>query len=559
MRGWWAMLVALAVAVVLAIVATTPPAPAPADAPAGAFSAMRAMRDVRAIARAPHPTGSAENERVRGYLIARLRAIGLETVPLPSRLSAKGKAVLDRWRGTPAPAPTVTSILATLPGRDRTAPAVLLMAHFDTVWGSPGAADDAGGVAAAIEVARAVRAAGVPGRDLMLLLTDGEEPGLEGARAFFGGHPARARVGVVINLEARGGGGRAAMFETGRGNDAAMRSFGRAVGGPVATSLSALVYQSLPNSTDFTPARQGGWPGYNFAFIGRAAYYHSPLSTPDIVDTGAVQDMGGQALDLTRALLAAPSLPRRSAGDRTFFDAYGLWLVQYPPAVGWVLLLLGVAGYAAAARRDPGAVARGAGAIVALAVVAAILLFALNLLSGADGRVNYYDRLAAIPRLQAQALLACGAALGATAGLFLRRGVSAGFVAGMAAPVAVLAVVVQAVAPTASYVLVVPLLLGGVAAGVRWRAAAIVAAALVTGYLLGFGFFLMQAVGPKTPIAAVLPLLPVALVLAPLAGRIARRRALAVAAVLLVLGAGVALWVRADPLAPSVPPYSNHK
>jgi hypothetical protein len=559
----WARLalpIALLAAAVLAIVATTPPRPAPLDAPASEFSASRAMRDIEAIARAPHPTGSAENARVRAYLAARLSGLGMEVRVLPSKLSAGGKKKLDVWRGRPAPAPVVQTVLATLPGRDRRAPAILLMAHYDSVWGSPGAADDASGVASAIEVARAIRTLGVPPRDLMLLLTDGEELGLEGARAFFGGNPIAARVGTVINLEARGAGGRAAMFETGRGNDAAMRLFGHAVRWPVATSLSVFVYEHLPNSTDFTPAKKGGWPGYNFAFIGRAAYYHSPLSTPDVVDRGAVQDMGRQALDLVRGLYAAPPLARGgSEGNRTFFDAFGLMLIGYAPWLGWVWLAIGAAGYASSLRRGTAAIASGASALLILGIMAAALLTLLNWLSGANGPVNYYDRLAALPRLQVQALLACMAATVATAALFPRRGADRGFAAGMASPVALLAAVAQWTAPTASYPLVLPLLIGGLAAASGWRWAMVAAAALVTGYMLGLGFFLMQAIGATTPIAAVLPLLIAAMALAPLCPSVERRPATALAAMLLVLAAGVALWVRLDPIALSVAVYSNDK
>ena len=64
MRSWWALLVALAGAVVLAIVTTTPPRPVGTDAAPTAFSAVRAMADVRVLGREPHPTGSAGNAAV---------------------------------------------------------------------------------------------------------------------------------------------------------------------------------------------------------------------------------------------------------------------------------------------------------------------------------------------------------------------------------------------------------------------------------------------------------------------------------------------------------------
>jgi Zn-dependent M28 family amino/carboxypeptidase len=48
----------------------------------------------------------------------------------------------------------VTNVVARLPGRTRDA--ILLDAHYDTMGDSPGARDDAVGVAAIIETARAL-------------------------------------------------------------------------------------------------------------------------------------------------------------------------------------------------------------------------------------------------------------------------------------------------------------------------------------------------------------------------------------------------------------------
>jgi hypothetical protein len=50
--------------------AATPPAPVAATAPATEFSAERAMAHVREIAQRPHPAGSADNARVREYVVA---------------------------------------------------------------------------------------------------------------------------------------------------------------------------------------------------------------------------------------------------------------------------------------------------------------------------------------------------------------------------------------------------------------------------------------------------------------------------------------------------------
>jgi len=353
------------------------------------------------------------------------------------------------------------------------------------------------------------------------------------------------------------------MFETGSDNGAMMDLFGRAVRRPVSTSLSVFIYKKLPNSTDLTVAKKRGYPGFNFAFIGRAGLYHSPLATPEALDQGALQDMGRQTLDLTRALADAPTLPGRAA-DRTFFDAYGLVFVSYPAALGWLFLVIGAFGYGVAAwrRATVEEVARGAGMLLALIVVAMAWLYLVNMVSIGFGANNhYYDRLAAIPRLQVQALLVSLAAF-----LTIRHWLPSrvGSIAGAAVPLLALGVVMQVTAPTASYPFAVPLMLGGIALAIDRYAgrsvgivATIVAAMLGVGYMLGFGFFLLQAVGPGIPMVAAIPLAISAVLLLPLMPE--PRRALMVASALLVVATGIALWVLLDPIAPSVAVYNDIK
>lgn len=566
MNRYGGLLVALVGAIILAIIATTPPGPAPVSAPPTEFSATRAMVDDRVIARAPHPTGSAADAEVRAFLVARLQAMGLETSTPGGTMSADGAKRLDLWRGHPAPPPPLTNVVGILPGKDRSLPAVLLMAHHDSVWGSPGAADDGAGVASALETIRAIRAAGQPPRDLMVLLSDGEELGLEGAKVFFAQDPRRSHVGAIVNMETRGGGGRASMFETGSDNGAMMALFGEAVHRPVSTSLSVFIYKKLPNSTDYTVAKKLGYPGFNFAFIGRPGQYHSPTATPDALDQGAVQDMGRQVLDLTRALLAAPALPGR-APDRVFFDVFGLIFVSYAVWVGWLLLAVGAAGYGAAAFGGArlGEIGRGVAMTLALFVGAGLLLFAVNAVSGGYGRTNYYDRLAAIPRLEVQALLLCLAAAALVWGLVANaRSATTGLALGMALPVLLLGLFAQGTAPTAAFPIVVPLFLGGLAAA-TWRfagphlgmVASIIVAALGGGYMLALGWQLIEAVGPGMPMVAALPLTLAALLAAPLVPAVTRQNAVRAAVLLVLLALAIALWVRLDAVAPSIPPYSS--
>lgn len=556
MRKGWLFGLAMLVAVGLAILATTPPAPLSYSAASTVFSAARAMRDVQLIASEPHVTGTAESLQVIDIIIKRMTDLGMEVSTQQGTIDARGTAKRNSWTGRADPPATLTNLIGILPGKDRKLPAVLLMAHHDTVWGSPGAADDTAGVAAALEVIRALRTQGPPQRDLVLLLTDGEELGLQGARKFFAQAPLRSHVGVVINMEARGGGGRTTLFQTSHQNGAAVRLYADAVRRPGASSLSAFVYSVLPNDTDLTPVIQGPYVAYNFAFIGRPGLYHSPKATPERLDQGSLQDMGGQVLDLTRALLSAPQLPAKAA-DAVFFDAFGLTTITYPVWLGWIMLALSLGGFGLVLRRDGTAgLGSGAGRMGGLLALAGLLLFALNRLSLGLGPSNYYDRLAAIPRLEVIAALACAAAYLLAFGAWKP---ARGAIVGAALPLLVLGAVAQFAAPTAAYVIVLPALL--VALGLcvpgAWSKAAV--AALVAGYMLGLGHQLMQGVGPTMPMAAALPLGLAGLALLPLWPRLSQRNARAAAVGLLVAAAAVALWVQMDPPADTRAVYSDSK
>ena len=260
MRLLW-LVGSLALALLIAVLTLQVPAPVGAGAPATAFSAERAMVDVREIAQRPHPVGSADHARVRAVLLRRLAALGLQTSTQAGALSPAAVRRLEREGGSAAGV-ELTNLVGVLPGRDPRLPAVALMAHYDTVPDSAGAADDSAGVAAILEAVRAIRARGPADRTLVVILTDGEELNLDGARAFWGGHPLRDRIGAVVNLEARGGGGRAMMFETGRGNAETIALFARAgsraTGGVSSNALAVFVYEAMPNGTDFTIPKDRG-------------------------------------------------------------------------------------------------------------------------------------------------------------------------------------------------------------------------------------------------------------------------------------------------------------
>lgn len=557
MRGVVLALTLLA-ALALAVAAAGPPAPEPFGASADRFSAGRAMADVRAISRAPHPTGSAEAARVRAHLNERLTAMGLEVRSLAAPLTPRGAERLRRW-GLSVEGVRAVDLIARLPGADAAAPAVAVMAHTDTVPGSPGAADDGAGVAAGIEILRALKAGPTPRRDVLLILTDAEELNSDGAQAIFGADGPGRRIGAVINLEARGGGGRALMFETGDGNGAAIARFAASVPHPSANSLAVLVYALMPNGSDFTLVRRAGLAGFNLAFMGGADAYHSARATADNLDPGSLQHLGGAALAIVRDLAFAERLPAR-APDAVFADLFGLKLIHYPAWGGWAILAVAGGLLAFALRRagrtaglDWRGLAGGGAWGFALLLLSAALLHVGNRVSGAGPDASYLRRLAALPKLELQAGLLV---LGLAVALWARPTTVWGRWGGLLLLTAIAAVAVQAIAPAAGPVVAWPLLAACASAAVAAAfdpplrstpvlLAVAALAAVAAAQTLGLAHLAFLGVGPDLPEAVAPFVLILATLFSPLVGASPRPRKWAAAgAAIVALGLGVGLWVR---------------
>jgi len=338
------LLFALLIALVsLALIPGRLPEVRDASAPAEEFSAERALSHVAQIARAPHPVGSSEHDRVRDYLLSQLQALGLDAhlQPGTGRMTEYGITTLGK----------VENIVARLRGSDPTGKALMLSAHYDSSYLSPGAADNGASVAAVLESLRALRAGAQLRNDLIVLFSDGEEVGLLGAELFARRHPWVPDVGMVLNFDFRGSSGPMWMFETSGGNSRMVAALASGASDPMGSSALFDLYQLLPNDTDMTAYKAAGLPGLNFAAIDRAYTYHSPLDTLDRLDPASVQHLGELMLTATRSF-GADYLAGLSAPDSVFFNLPGLGMLHYRGtwvgpfsalALGAVLLALGLA------------------------------------------------------------------------------------------------------------------------------------------------------------------------------------------------------------------------
>lgn len=329
----------LAAFAALSILLLRPPDAVLESAPPTDFSSGRAMKHLREIARAPHPVGTDEHERVRAYITRELVALGFS----PEEQSATAVRA-TRVPGGLSTAARIRNVVARLGGTGGSGKALMLAAHYDSVPTAPGATDDGAGVVTLLETVRALKAGAPLQNDLILLFTDGEELGLLGARAFADEHPWMRDVGLVLNFEGRGNSGPSMMFETSAGNGLLVGELARTAPHVIANSLMYAVYERMPNDTDMSVFKRAGAAGLNFAYSREITHYHTMLDSPAEIDERSLQHHGSYALALARRF-GNLDLRVTRAPDAVYFNALGTLFVHYPQAWVWPLTILAAAAF----------------------------------------------------------------------------------------------------------------------------------------------------------------------------------------------------------------------
>jgi len=292
------------------------------------FSTERALNQVEIIAQKPHYVGSTNHELVANYLKLELNRIGLETsVQEGFTLNDKGLLVKSK------------NILARIKGTNNTK-ALLLLSHYDSAPHSfsKGASDDASGVATILEGIRAFLYSKNPQKnDIIILFSDAEELGLNGAALFVNKHPWAKDVGLVLNFEARGTSGPSYMLlETNKGNETLIKDFAKAKPShPVSNSLMYSIYKMLPNDTDLTVFReQGNIQGFNFAFIDGHFNYHTQQDDVQHLNKTTLAHQGTYIMPLLRYFSNIDLNKTESSEDNVYFNA-PFTFISYP--FSWVM------------------------------------------------------------------------------------------------------------------------------------------------------------------------------------------------------------------------------
>ncbi len=303
--------------------------------PMSEFSAKRALKMIAEISQKPHYIGSENHEAVAGYIMQELKNLGLEP-------EIQQGYSLTEWGNLTKSKNIIAKISGTGGGKS-----LLLLSHYDSAphTKSRGAADDASGVATILEGVRAFLHNKTPHKnDIVILFTDAEELGLNGAALFVKEHALAKNVGVAVNFEARGTSGPSYMLmEVNGGNGEMVKHFSEAkVDFPACNSLMYSIYKMLPNDTDLTVFRENGKiQGFNFAFIDDHFNYHTQQDDLKHLNPASLAHQGTYLMPLMRHLSNADLSSLDSKDDSVYFNVpYGF--VDYPFSWNLPLFILAV-------------------------------------------------------------------------------------------------------------------------------------------------------------------------------------------------------------------------
>lgn len=304
------------------------------ESPINEFSTIRALKQVEAVSKLPHYVGSENHKDVEIYLEKELQKLGLETtVQEGYTLTDWGNLVKSR------------NILARIKGSNNSK-ALLLLSHYDSAphSASLGASDDGSGIATILEGLRAFLSNKTPHKnDIIILFSDAEELGLNGAALFVTEHKWAKEIGLALNFEARGTSGPSYMLmETNIGNAAMVKEFTAANPKyPVSNSLMYSIYKMLPNDTDLTIFREKGKiQGFNFAFIDSHFNYHTAQDNLQNLSHETLEHQGTYLMPLLNHFGNANLNSLESTEDYVYFNT-PFYFVSYP--FSWNIILVIIA------------------------------------------------------------------------------------------------------------------------------------------------------------------------------------------------------------------------
>ncbi|KAI1971276.1 hypothetical protein LOZ53_005878 [Ophidiomyces ophidiicola] len=207
---------------------------------------------------------------------------------------------------------------------------VLVNAHYDSVSTGYGATDDGVGVVTVLQLLKYFTFPGhQPRKGLVLLLNNGEEDYLNGARAF-AQHPLSKFTHTFLNLEGAGAGGRAALFRT---TDMEVTQFYGKAKHPFGSVIAADGFKLglIRSETDYVVFNGAmGLRGLDVAFMEPRSRYHTDQDDVRHTSMGSLWHMLSGAIATIEGLVSytgnnfdGPATKNGHVNSGT--GTYGVW------------------------------------------------------------------------------------------------------------------------------------------------------------------------------------------------------------------------------------------
>ncbi|KAH8723569.1 endoplasmic reticulum metallopeptidase 1 [Phaeosphaeriaceae sp. PMI808] len=313
----------------------------------------QAWDDLKHITRKFHPYNSHENDHVRDFLLSRVKDIikskdlGSNQVEIlddnvanvtfsdaNTTVYFEGTNIIIAIRGSDDDEP-FHSPQSSPPGqRRRNNGGVLVNAHYDSVSSGYGATDDGVGIVTVLQLlSHFTEPQNWPKRTIILLLNNGEEDFLNGAKAFMR-NPISQIPHTFVNLEGAGAGGRATLF---RSTDTEVTRYYKGSSHPFGTVVSADGFKKglIRSETDYAVFYgELGLRGVDIAFMEPRARYHTVEDSTRETSINSVWHMLSAALATTSGLASDTSEQFSGSQDdrepnngkvKTGYGSDGVW------------------------------------------------------------------------------------------------------------------------------------------------------------------------------------------------------------------------------------------
>lgn len=290
------------------------------------------------------------NEKAVAYIVSQLEESGVidsDTTDKPAYLVQEfvAKDPEGRYQNF-----YLKNVIVHIPANaeNKSGEAIMFMGHFDSVPMGQGASDDGVACATMLEAIdyylNKMKNGYTLTNDLVFCFVNGEEFNLYGSYAFMnefvGFDDVVKRIRFGTNLESRGTDGTLIMFETAKNNYNTVKLFSEINESVFTCSIATMVYDSMPNGTDFSNFKEA-YQGLNFANISGGENYHTQNDKPENVGEVYLSQQA-QVVDALIDKLGSYELSKlyEAKESALFFSYLNIATVVYDHTASVVLAIL---------------------------------------------------------------------------------------------------------------------------------------------------------------------------------------------------------------------------